>query len=453
MQNFLNKFCSAYVNNILIFTDELLHQHQNHVWKILLWLWEVSLQIDIDKCEFEVKSIKYLEFILKVRKGIQMNSQKMKTIMNWQASKSVKSVQSFIDFANFYWKFTKNFSNLIMSIMALIWKNTLFKWTEKADQGFTKLKAMFISVSILVSFDHTCTTVMKTDFSDWCISETLLQLVNNVWRLYAYYSKKNASAECNYEIYNKEMLIIIQCLKEWDTELRSVSSFQIHTDHKNLKYFMTVKKLTEQQMRWSLILSQYNFFILYLLSKQNERANALLRQKQNVSMNLSDNRVQHCMMQMIHSEMISKPIQAASMTVADISVSVLIWDQNLFSEITDLKQMWVNAEAEDESYNKFCQTICKKQRSFSTVLKVRVFIMKCSLSDEEKLLFCERHWVSSSKLLYTELIQYTHDSTMTEHLERDVTDTLLSQQFFWSEMLQNVCTFCWNCDKCCTNNS
>ncbi len=74
LQNFLNEFCSAYVNNILIFTNESLHQHRNHVWKILLWLWEVSLQIDIDKCEFEVKSIKYLKFILKVRKGIQMNS-------------------------------------------------------------------------------------------------------------------------------------------------------------------------------------------------------------------------------------------------------------------------------------------------------------------------------------------------------------------------------------------
>ncbi len=102
LQNFLNEFCSVYVNNILIFTDELLHQHWNHVWKILLWLWEADLQIDIDKCEFEVKSIKYLEFILKVRKSVQMNSQKIKAIMNWQVFKSVKGVQSFIGFANFY---------------------------------------------------------------------------------------------------------------------------------------------------------------------------------------------------------------------------------------------------------------------------------------------------------------------------------------------------------------
>jgi len=92
-------------------------------------------------------------------------------------------------------------------------------------------------------------------------------------------------------------------------------------------------------MRWSLILSQYNFFILYLLSKQNERVNALLRQKQNVSMNLSDDRVQHCTMQIISSEMISKPIQAVSMTVADILISVLIQDYNLFDEITNLEQM------------------------------------------------------------------------------------------------------------------
>jgi len=76
-----------------------------------------------------------------------------------------------------------------------------------------------------------------------------------------------------------------------------------------------------------------------LLSKQNERADALLRQKQNVSMNLSDDRVQHCTTQMIHFKMISKSIQIALMTVADILISVLIQDQDLFNEIMNLKQM------------------------------------------------------------------------------------------------------------------
>ncbi len=77
-------------------------------------------------------------------------------------------------------------------------------------------------------------------------------------------------------------------------------------------------------MRWFLILSQYNFFILYLSENQNERADALSRYEQDMSTDLSDDRVQHCMMQIIHSEMMSKPIQAASMTVADISIPVLV---------------------------------------------------------------------------------------------------------------------------------
>ncbi len=56
-------------------------------------------------------------------------------------------------------------------------------------------------------------------------------------------------------------------------------------------------------------------------------------------MNLSDNRVQHHITQIIHFKMMSKPIQTVSMTVADILISVLVQNQNLFNEITDLKQM------------------------------------------------------------------------------------------------------------------
>jgi hypothetical protein len=163
---------------------------------------------------------------------------------------------------------------------------------------------MFISVLILVSFDHTCMTVMKTDFSDWCIDETLLQLMNNVWRLCVYYSKKNASAECNYEIYDKEMLIIIWCLKEWDAEL-SVSSFQICTDH---KIWNTLWQLKAYRATNEMVFNTVTIQLLHtILVEQAEwETDALLRQKQNVLMNLSDDRVQHCMMQMIHSEIMSK---------------------------------------------------------------------------------------------------------------------------------------------------
>ncbi len=188
-------------------------------------------------------------------------------------------------------------------------------------------------------------------------------------------------------------------------------------------------------MRWSLTLSWYNFFILYLLRNQNERTDTLLRHEQDMLIDVSDNKVQHCMMQILHSKMLCKSIQTALMTLANILNSVLVQDQDLFDEITDLEQMWVKTEVRDELYDELCQAIQEQQRIFSIILRVRVFITECFLSNKEKLLFCERCWVLISESLHTELIQYTHDLTMTEHSERNMTDILLLRQFFWPEML------------------
>lgn len=355
-----------------------------------------------------------------------MDPQKVEAIVNWEAPQSVKGVQSFIGFANFYRKFIKNFSSLVMPMVTLVQKNTHFKWSEDADQGFKKLKAMFVAAPILVQFDHTRTTVMETDSSGWCIGGTLLQLVDDVWRPCAYYSKKNAPAECNYEIYDKEMLAIVQCLEEWDAELRSMGSFQICTDHKNLEYFMTIQKLTEQQMHWFLILSCYNFSILYLPGKLNERVDTLSRREQDMPENVSNERVQYCMTQMIRPEMLSKPVQVAPVAVSEVPETPVIRSRDVFGETVDLEQMWVNAEVKDETYRELRKAVLKQQRSFPTVLGVRVFITECTLNDTGKLLFQGRRWVPDSKPLRTGLVQYTHNSTMAGHPGRDITSGLLS---------------------------
>ena len=59
--------------------------------------------------------------------------------------------------------------------------------------------------------------------------------------------------------------------------MREVNGFEIYIDYKNLEYFMTVRKLTERQMRLSLILSRYKFKIINIPGKDNERTDALLQ--------------------------------------------------------------------------------------------------------------------------------------------------------------------------------
>ena len=81
LKNFLNEFVLVYLNDILVFFFESLSDHQQKITKILERLRQTDLQIDIDKCEFEITSIKYLEFIVEVSKDVRMNSNKIKTIM------------------------------------------------------------------------------------------------------------------------------------------------------------------------------------------------------------------------------------------------------------------------------------------------------------------------------------------------------------------------------------
>jgi len=60
----------------------------------------------------------------------------------------------------------------------------------------------------------------------------------------AFFSKKHSPAECNYEIYDKELMAIVRTFEEWRAELQSVENpIQVLSDHKNLEYFMTNKML------------------------------------------------------------------------------------------------------------------------------------------------------------------------------------------------------------------
>ena len=70
----------AYLDNILIYLNNKL-KHQVYVKKVLERLRNIGLQVNIKKCKFKVKRIKYLRFIISI-KGIKVNPKKAKAIRN-----------------------------------------------------------------------------------------------------------------------------------------------------------------------------------------------------------------------------------------------------------------------------------------------------------------------------------------------------------------------------------
>ena len=82
--------------------------------------------------------------------------------------------------------------------------------------------------------------------------------------------------EQNYEIHDKKMLAIIRALEEWRHFLEGAQyPVEIWTDHKNLEYFMTAKKLNRRQARWSLYLAHFDFKLTHRPGRSMGKPDAL----------------------------------------------------------------------------------------------------------------------------------------------------------------------------------
>src|SRR5437016_442976 len=92
--DYLDNFCTAYLDDIMIYLANKL-EHQEHVCKILLQLWEASLQVDICKSEFHVTQTKYLGFIVSTD-SIETDLEKTAVIDQWEPPWTIKGIQSFL---------------------------------------------------------------------------------------------------------------------------------------------------------------------------------------------------------------------------------------------------------------------------------------------------------------------------------------------------------------------
>jgi len=107
----------VYIDDILIYTQTE-EEHVELVRWVLKKLSENGLCVNIDKCIFHVPEVEFVGFQIGTQ-GVQMSQKKVEDILNWPAPSSVKEVQKFIGFANFYRRFIQGFSKLTLLIQTL----------------------------------------------------------------------------------------------------------------------------------------------------------------------------------------------------------------------------------------------------------------------------------------------------------------------------------------------
>ncbi|KAH9246434.1 hypothetical protein BASA81_016025 [Batrachochytrium salamandrivorans] len=214
-----------------------------------------------------------------------MDPSKISAVQDWPAPKKVRELQVFLGFTNFYRALVSGYSDITCHLTKLLKKDVPFSWGSEQETSFKKLKDAFSCPGFLAHPNDEQPFILETDASDFAISGVLHQHdQSNTLRPVAFYSRQMNNAERNYDIYDKELLAVVESFKHWRHLLQGgLHPVTVLCDHKNLEYFMSTKKLTRRQARWSLELSEYTFTITHRPGRLNGRADSLSRRERIIS--------------------------------------------------------------------------------------------------------------------------------------------------------------------------
>ena len=267
----------VYMDDILIFTKTL-EQHRSIVKRVLQVLQNNNLYLKPEKCIFEVRKIEFLGLILSENQ-VEMDPVKIEGVRNWPVPRSVKELQSFLGFVNFYRRFIEGFSHIAKPLYGLTKKAADWKWTDLQQCAFEALKAKVTMAPVLVQPDVARPFRLETDASEFATGAVLSQLCEDGrWRPVGFMSKSLQEAERNYPIHDKEMLSVIRALREWRYLLEGATHpVDIYNDHRNLTFFMQAQDLSRRQARWSMDLSRFNFVLHHRPGKSSGKPDALSR--------------------------------------------------------------------------------------------------------------------------------------------------------------------------------
>jgi len=122
--------------------------------------------------------------------------------------------------------------------------------------------------------------VVETNASDYALAAILsIMTKDNEIHPIAFHSRTFSAPELNYDVHDKELLVIFKAFKMWRYCLEgSALPIDVVTDHKNLEYFLTTKVLMHRQARWSKYLSQFNLVIRFHPGRLGTKPDTLTRQ-------------------------------------------------------------------------------------------------------------------------------------------------------------------------------
>ena len=115
----LDVFVIVYLDDILIYTDDQEQAHVDAVRWVLDILRNNSLFDNLKRCRFHKDKVRFLSYVV-LAQGVKMEDDRIEAVKNWPEPKSVRDIQVFLGFANFYRRFIRGFSKIAGPLTSIL---------------------------------------------------------------------------------------------------------------------------------------------------------------------------------------------------------------------------------------------------------------------------------------------------------------------------------------------
>ena len=271
-------FVYVYLDDIVIYSDSI-KDHLKHCRIVNDILCREKLYLaTADKLQFFASELKVLGHVVD-DKGIVIDPYKVNKI-----SRTNKPLLlQFIGAAGYL---ADNCPNLQLSsslLSSFTGAPKVWRWGPTEQHTFENVKKTIheywnlhrVSINYNVDFKMSPVSLI-VDACQTGGGGLITQLQDNRLQVIAFWSGKFNSAQQNYLVHERELLAIVESMKQYRHLLLGIP-FNIYMDHKPIEYLMSQKNLSARQQRWVDVLSLFSFEIKYILGKTNDFADALSR--------------------------------------------------------------------------------------------------------------------------------------------------------------------------------
>lgn len=266
-------------NGVLVYLDDIMIHGTTfdfvleRLVTVLSRLVEVNLTINLEKCVFFPKRVKYLGYFIEAG-VLTPNPEKVKVIDQLVPCKTAKDVRSLLGMFGFYRSFIRNFSSIAEPLTRLTKKRVKFQWEQEQETAKKEL-VQRLQEAVLYNPVVGDTFKLETDASDIAVAGIVSCSTNKEgWRPVEFMSKTLNSTQRRWPVHEREAFAIVESLRKFDVYLRG-RQFEVFTDNSSLQWMMTAE--SGKIARWVSRMSEFNFTIKHKKGAQMEHVDFLSR--------------------------------------------------------------------------------------------------------------------------------------------------------------------------------